>query len=118
VTQRLVKAALAGGPAAYDTVTLTTVAQHCTEREDAANRVERQVGKSAAALLLSTRVGELFDAIVTGVTPQGTWVRLRHPLVEGRLEKNAAGVDVGDHVRARLISTDVARGFIDFERVR
>lgn len=117
VTQRLVKAAIAGAPSPYDTAMLTTVAQHCTEREDAANRVERQVGKSAAALLLSTRIGELFDAIVTGVTPQGTWVRLRHPLVEGRLEKNAAGVDVGDHVRVRLLSTDVPRGYIDFERV-
>ena len=97
--------------------TLTTLAQHCTEREDAANRVERQVGKSAAALLLSRRIGDAFDAIVTGVTPQGTWVRLAHPLVEGRLERNAAGVDVGDHVRVRLISTDVPKGFIDFERV-
>ena len=116
VTQRLVKAAIAGAPSPYETATLTTLAQHCTEREDAANRVERQVGKSAAALLLSTRIGERFDAIVTGVTPQGTWVRLRQPLVEGRLEKNAAGVDVGDHVRVRLLSTDVPRGFIDFER--
>jgi exoribonuclease-2 len=117
LTQRLVKAALAGAPAPYDTAALTTLAQHCTEREDAANRVERQVGKSAAALLISQRIGEVFDAIVTGVTPQGTWVRLRHPLVEGRLEKNAAGVDVGDHVRVRLLSTDVPKGFIDFERV-
>ena len=118
VTQRLVKAALAGAAPPYDMPSLSGLAQHCTEREDAANRVERQVGKSAAALLLSSRIGETFDAIVTGVTPQGTWVRLQHPLVEGRVERNASGVDVGDHVKVRLISTNVPKGFIDFERLR
>lgn len=116
LTQRLVKAALTGAPAPYDAPTLTHLATHCTEREDAANRVERQVGKSAAALLLSRRVGEVFDAVVTGVTPDGTWVRLTHPFAEGRLERNAAGVDVGDHIRVRLLSTDVPRGYIDFDR--
>ncbi|HVZ20321.1 MAG TPA: RNB domain-containing ribonuclease [Vicinamibacterales bacterium] len=116
VTQRLVKAALADGPPPYDTTALVALAQHCTEREDAANRVERQVGKSAAALLLSRRIGETFDAMVTGVTPQGTWVRLRHPLVEGRLEHD--GVDVGDRLKVRLVSTDVPRGYIDFQRVK
>jgi exoribonuclease-2 len=115
VTQRLVKAALASAPAPYDTAALVALAHHCTEREDAANRVERQVGKSAAALLLSHRIGETFDAVVTGVTQQGTWVRLRHPLVEGRLERD--GVDVGDHLKVRLVSTDVPRGYIDFARV-
>lgn len=117
LTQRLVKAALAAAPPPYDAPTLTQLATHCTEREDAANRVERQVGKSAAALLLSRRIGQVFDAVVTGVTPAGTWARLTHPFAEGRLERNAAGVDVGDHIRVRLLSTDVARGFIDFERI-
>lgn len=117
LTQRLVKAALAGTPPPYDAPTLTTLATHCTEREDAANRVERQVGKSAAALLLSRHIGDVFDAIVTGATPDGTWVRLVHPFAEGRLERNAVGVDVGDRVRVRLLSTDVPRGYIDFERL-
>jgi exoribonuclease-2 len=116
VTQRLLKAAMAGRDPAYDTGELDSLARHCTEQEDNANKVERQVRKSAAALLLESRIGERFDALVTGAADKGTWVRILHPAVEGRLARGAAGLDVGDHVRVQLISTDVERGFIDFAR--
>ena len=116
VTQRLVKAALAGHPAAYDIPSLERLALHCTDQEDDATRIERQVRKSAAALLLEGRQGEVYDAIVTGASAKGTWVRVLHPPVEGRVVKGEAGMDVGDRVRVRLVSTDVERGFIDFSR--
>jgi len=116
ITQRLLKAALAGRPSPYTPEALAELAEHCTLAEDAANKVERQVRKSAAALLLESRVGEWFDAIVTGASEKGTWVRTFHPLVEGRVERGAAGLDVGDRVKVRLASTDVERGFIDFVR--
>jgi len=116
ITQRLLKAALAGAPLPYSFAELTTLAQHCTEREDAITKVERQVRKSAAALLLSGRIGERFDAFVTGASEKGTWVRLLQLPTEGRLERGVQGLDVGDHVRVELIHTDVERGFIDFAR--
>lgn len=119
VTQRLVKAALAGRRSPYSDETLASIALRCTEREDAANRVERQVRKAAAALVLQPRIGEVFDAIVTGVSPKGTWVRLRHPLVEGRLDNGqhgASGLQVGDHVRVKLVRVVPEEGFIDFVR--
>ena len=116
VTQRLVKAALAGLPPAYDVPSLERLAVHCTDQEDDANRIERQVRKSAAALLLEGRQGEVYDAIVTGASAKGTWVRVLHPPVEGRIIRGEAGVDVGDRVRVRLVSTDVERGYIDFSR--
>jgi exoribonuclease-2 len=116
VTQRLVKAALSGLPPAYDIPSLERLAVHCTDQEDDATRIERQVRKSAAALLLEGRTGEVYDAIVTGASSKGTWVRVLHPPVEGRIMQGAAGVDVGDQVRVRLLSTDVERGFIDFAR--
>lgn len=115
-TQRLLKAALAKRPGPYAPEILDTIARRCTERESAAGAVERQVRKSAAALLLADRVGEVFDALVTGVTPSGTWVRLRRPAAEGRLEEGSAGLDVGDTIQARLLRTDVPRGFVDFAR--
>jgi exoribonuclease-2 len=118
VTQRLLKAALAGAPCPYTNEQLTAIAEQCTRKEDDANRVERQVGKSAAALLLSRRIGESFDGVITGASGQGTWVRVFHPPVEGRIEHGFEGLDVGDRVRVRLVSTDVERGFIDFVRVR
>ncbi|HSO71280.1 MAG TPA: hypothetical protein VLR91_01375 [Thermodesulfobacteriota bacterium] len=93
------------------------LARHCTEAEDAARKVERQVGKSAAALVLEARIGERFEAMVTGAAPKGTWVRLLQPPLEGRLVQGFEGVDVGDRVRVELIQTDVDRGFIDFKRV-
>jgi VacB/RNase II family 3'-5' exoribonuclease len=115
--QRLIKGALAGQPAPYSLAELTGLAKHCTDQEDAANKVERLTRKAAAALWLGDRIGEVFDAIVTGAGPKGTWVRLTSTPVEGRLERGGGGLDVGDRVRVRLISTDPARGFIDFARV-
>jgi VacB/RNase II family 3'-5' exoribonuclease len=116
LTQRLLKAAMAGAPLPYTIPELEELAKHCTEREDDATKVERRVRKSAAALLLSGRIGEQFDAIVTGASPKGTWVRLFQPPVEGRLERGFQGLDVGDHVHVKLVHTDVERGFIDFVR--
>jgi exoribonuclease-2 len=116
VTQRLLKAAIAGTPAPYALPELTMLADHCTKQEDAANKVERLTKKAAAALLLSGRIGAQFDAIVTGAGPKGTWVRLTSNAIEGRLERGMEGLDVGDRVRVRLIHTDPPRGFIDFAR--
>jgi len=116
VTQRLIKAALAGQQPPYTRDQLGAIAQRCMDREDAANRVERQVRKAAAAMLLQPRRGEQFDAIVTGVSPKGTWVRIQHPVVEGRLEGSSGGLEVGDHARVRLVRTLPEKGFIDFER--
>ena len=117
ITQRLLKAALAGGSSPYADDELESLAEHCTEQEDDAKKVERQVGKSAAALMLESRIGERFDAIVTGVTDHGTWVRIFNPPVEGKLERGFEGVDVGQRLRVQLIGTDVGRGYIDFKRV-
>jgi len=115
-TQRLLKAAIAGRPSPYPVEQLTDLARHCTLQEDNASKVERQVRKSAAALLLAPRVGQRFDAIVTGASPKGTWVRILHPAVEGRVVRGERGLDVGDPVRVELVHTDVERGFIDFAR--
>jgi len=117
IAQRLLKAALAGRPAPYANTELQDLAQHCTEAEDRANKVERQVGKSAAALLLEPRIGDWFDAIVTGASDKGTWVRILRPPVEGKLVHGAGGLDVGDRVRVELIGTDVEQGHIDFVKV-
>ena len=118
ITQRLLKAALNGVAAAYTDEELSALAAHCTEQEGNAAKVERQVRKSAAALLLQARIGEQFDAMVTGVSDKGTWVRITQPLAEGRLVRDFEGLDVGDTVRVQLLHTDVQRGFIDFGRVR
>ena len=95
---------------------MTDLAKHCTDQEDAATTVERQVNKSAAALLLSGKIGQTFDAIVTGAADKGTRVRLLQPPAEGRLMQGTQGLKVGDQVRVKLIHTDVQRGFIDFAR--
>jgi exoribonuclease-2 len=116
VTQRLVKAALAGQESPYAVPELEALARHCTEQEDDAAKIERQVKKSAAAMLLAPRKGERFDGIVTGASPKGTWVRVLRPPVEGRVVSGEAGLDVGERVRVRLLDTDVERGFIDFAR--
>jgi exoribonuclease-2 len=118
VTQRLLKAVLGGKRAPYGFDELIELAAHCTEQEDAANKVERQVGKSAAALLIGSRIGERFDAIVTGAAAKGTWARLLTLPVEGRVVQGFKGLDVGQHARVQLVSVDVNRGFIDFRRVR
>ena len=112
--QRLLKAALAGSKPPYSGDELAVLAQHCTEQEEAAKKVERQIVKSAGAILLAPRVGEKFDATVTGVTDGGTWVRIFHPPVEGKLEKGFEGLKVGDRLRVQLVHTDVERGYIDF----
>ncbi|MFA5873220.1 MAG: RNB domain-containing ribonuclease [Anaerolineales bacterium] len=117
LTQRLLKAALDGKPAPYSKDKLDVLAAHCTEAEDAATKVERQVGKSAAALLLESRIGEQFDSIVTGASEKGTWVRLLSVPVEGKLVQGFEGLDVGDRIRVQLISLDVQRGFIDFRKI-
>jgi len=116
ITQRLLKAALSGAAAPYRDDELRALAAHCTEQEDNAAKVERQVRKSAAAMLLQSRIGEQFEAIVTGAGDKGTWVRISQPLAEGRLVQGFHGLDVGDRVRVKLTHTDVQRGFIDFAR--
>jgi exoribonuclease-2 len=117
VTQRLVKAALAGHRCPYSIDELDEVAAHCTRQEDAANKVERQVRKAAAALVLASRIGDRFDAIVTGASSKGTWVRVGAPPIEGKLVRGDHGLDVGDRLSVRLARVDVDRGFIDFERM-
>jgi exoribonuclease-2 len=118
ITQRLLKAALHSDAIPYSQNDLELLAAHCTEEEDIVNKVERQVGKSAAALLLESRIGEQFDAVVTGAADKGTWVRLLKVPVEGKLVQGFGGLDVGDRTRVQLISVDIERGFIDFKRIR
>ena len=117
ITQRLLKAAMAGSSLPYENAELEALAKHCTEEEDAAKKVERQVEKSAAAMLLESRIGEQFDAIVTGASDKGTWVRIFHPPIEGRLESGLDAVDVGHKLRVQLTRTDVEHGYIDFKKV-
>jgi exoribonuclease-2 len=100
----------------YDLSELERLAEHCTHQEDQARKVERQARKAAAAAYLGTRIGETFDALVTGATERGTWVRTLTPPVEGKLVAGVEGLDVGDRVRVRLQSINPARGFVDFVR--
>jgi exoribonuclease-2 len=116
VTQRLIKAVLAGKPAPYTDVELAAVALNCTRKEDAARKVEREMSKRISAVAMSSRIGEVFDAIVTGVNAHGTFVRVLKPAIEGLLAQGQQGVDVGDKLRVKLIRTDVQQGYIDFAR--
>jgi VacB/RNase II family 3'-5' exoribonuclease len=116
LTQRLVKAALAGRSAPYAVPELGRLATHCTLQEDAANKVERQVRKSAAALVVASQLGQRFDAVVTGASPKGTFVRVTAPPIEGMLVGGQRGLDVGDRIAVKLSRVDVDKGFIDFER--
>ena len=116
ITQRLLKAVLAGLKIPYSSDQLVALAGHCTAKEDDAQKVERLMRKAAAALLLGGMMGREFDGIVTGASPKGTWVRIFDPPAEGRIEQGSQGLDVGDRVRVRLIHTDPERGFIDFAR--
>ncbi len=116
ITQRLLKAAIAAKPAPYTGDELKALAAHCTDQETNAAKVERQVMKSAAAQLLAPRIGQRYDATVTGASAKGTWVRIQSPNAEGRLIRGFQGLDVGDPVRVELVHTDVDRGFIDFAR--
>jgi exoribonuclease-2 len=117
INQRLLKAALEGKTVPYSRDELDGMAAHCTKAEDTAKKVERQVGKAAAALLLEPRIGEQFDSIVTGAAAKGTWVRLFTIPVEGKLVGGFEGLDVGDRIRVQLTSVDVQRGFIDFRKI-
>jgi hypothetical protein len=116
ITQRLLKAALANKRCPYSVRELDSIASHCSAREEAIKKVERQVEKSAAALLLEDRVGERFEGIVSGLSEFGAWVRLLDPPVEGRLNE-AGGVTSGQAVTVELLRADVGRGFVDFRRV-
>jgi exoribonuclease-2 len=116
VTQRQLKAIVAGAPTPYAVDELTEIAARCTKMEDEGRVAEREVRKMAGAALLAGRVGESFNAIVTGDTPKGVFVRLVHPPVEGRVVRGFEKLDVGDRTRVRLVGTDVARGFVDFAR--
>jgi exoribonuclease-2 len=116
VSQRLLKAMIAGQPNPYSDDELTAIAANCTEKEDAARKVEREMSKRLAAIAMQKRVGEVFDAIVTGVTEHGTFVRVLQPHLEGLLAQGQKGLDVGDKLRAKLIRTDVQKGYIDFAR--
>jgi len=117
VTQRLLKATLAQQPMPYAMDELDAIAKHCTIQEDSASTIERRVLKAAGAYLLQHRIGERFDAIVTGVAPKGTFVRISSPLVEGRLLRGFEGLDVGDTVTVALMGVDIAQRFIDFQGV-
>lgn len=116
ITQRLIKATLEGKTTPYSDSELAAIARNCTAKEDAARKVERQMAKRIAAVVMSRRIGEIFDAMVTGVTPKGTFVRVLKPHAEGLLAQGQQGVDVGDELRVKLVSTDVQRGYIDFAR--
>jgi exoribonuclease-2 len=117
ITQRLLKAAIEKKSLPYTMRELDRLADHCTRKEDIVAKVERQVSKSAAALLLEPRIGERFSAMVTGSSEKGTWVRLLDIPVEGMLKGKRKGIDVGDEVTVELISVDVNLGFIDFKQV-
>jgi VacB/RNase II family 3'-5' exoribonuclease len=115
VTQRLIKTMLSGQAAPYSDDELGIIARNCTVKEDAARKVEREMSKRLAAAAMSHRIGESFNAVVTGVTPRGTFVRVSQPHVEGLL-LHGQGVDVGDRLRVKLTATDIERGYIDFVR--
>jgi exoribonuclease-2 len=117
LTQRLLKAAMTGEEVPYTNEELTEFAARCTQKEDDAKKVERQLDKSVAALLLAPMEGREFDSIVTGASDKGTWVRIMEPHAEGRLLSGTAGLKVGDRARVKLVRTDVERGYIDFEKI-
>ena len=116
VTQRLIKAMLAKQKSPYSDEELAAIAQQCTKQEDAARKVEREMGKRIAAVVMRSRIGQTFAAIVTGVNEHGSFVRTRNPHVEGMLIRGQKGVDVGDKINVTLVHTDPERGYIDFAR--
>ena len=117
ITQRLLKAALAGRSLPYANDELEALAKQCTEGEDAAKKVERQVEKSAAAMLSESRIGDRFDVLVTEEADKGTWVRQLQMPIEGRLVSGFQGMDVGERLHLVLVHTDVKRGYSDFKMV-
>jgi exoribonuclease-2 len=114
VTQRLLKALLAHSAAPYTEDQLNAIATRCTLMEDAARKVEREMQKRIAAVALHSHIGQTYQAIVTGVSPKGTFVRTIAPHVDGMLVQGSKGLDVGDRVTVKLVNTDPQRGFIDF----
>jgi exoribonuclease-2 len=114
IVQRLVKATLENKPSPYAFEELTEIAAHCNERESAARKVERRIRKTVAASVMASRVGEIFDAIVTGINASGTFARTLRPPVDGRIVAGEEGLEVGEKVRVKLIDTDAEKGFIDF----
>jgi VacB/RNase II family 3'-5' exoribonuclease len=116
VMQRLIKAHPAQSPAPYSDSELESIASNCTLREHAARKVERVMGKRVAAVAMQDRIGESFEAVVTGVTPRGTFVRLLDPPVDGMLCRGQAGVDVGDTFQVKLTATNPELGYLDFCR--
>jgi VacB/RNase II family 3'-5' exoribonuclease len=114
VTQRLIKSVLAKGDAPYFDGDLESIARNCTLKEDAARKVERVMAKRVAAVAMHEHIGERFTAVVTGVTPKGTFVRVLNPPLEGILCKGQEGADVGDKLQVTLLSTDPERGYLDF----
>lgn len=116
VTQRLIKSVLAKSPPPYTDPQLDSIARNCTLKEDAARKVERVMNKRIAAVALAHRIGETFNAVVTGDTPKGVFVRVLGPPAEGLLIHGQQGVDVGDQLRVKLVSTDPRRGYLDFAR--
>jgi exoribonuclease-2 len=118
ITQRLLKSAISGKPIPYTMEQLGQIATHCTMKEDDVKKVERQVEKSANAILMQSRIGEIFEAIVTGASLKGTWIRLFQPHVEGKLVNGFKGLKVGHKLKARLIHINVELGYIDFEKVQ
>ncbi len=114
ISQRQYKAFLRNGKAPYTVEELTELASHCTQQEDAATKVERQVNKSAAAALLSSQIGRVFNGIITGAGEKGTWVRIFNPAVEGKIIRGFENLKIGDKVSVQLKYVDIPRGFIDF----
>lgn len=118
VIQRLVKAVIAKQPRPYSDEELEAIAKHCNEQEKAARKVERKMRKIVAAAVMQKHIGERFEAIVTGVTPSGTFARILRPPVDGRIERGENGLQVGEKINVRLISADTRSGFIDFAAER
>jgi len=117
VTQRLIKGVLGKQPCPYTDAQLDAIAKNCTLKEDAARKVERAMSKRIAAVALQHRIGDTFDAVVTGAGPKGVFVRALGPPVEGMLVRGQQGADVGDRLRVQLVSTDPRRGYIDFAKI-
>ncbi|MDD5111717.1 MAG: RNB domain-containing ribonuclease [Candidatus Altiarchaeota archaeon] len=115
ILQRLVKSVLDGKMSPYDRKELTDLSSWCTGRDKASQKVERLMRKAAAAVLLAGRVGDSFDAIITGSSNKGTYARIISPPVEGRVIRGGEGAGVGRKVRVRLVNMDPQKGYIDFE---
>ncbi|MDN5340496.1 MAG: ribonuclease [Euryarchaeota archaeon] len=118
IIQRLVKSVIDGDRCPYTSEELDDLAARLTDREKASQKVERYVRKAAAAVLLHDRIGEMFEAFVTGASKKGTYVRLTDPPAEGRVVLGEQGLRVGQRIRVRLLAVDPYKGFIDFGRTR